>query len=427
MIEIKKVQSLLYHALNYMDSAIDKAEDRYRNSRNGLWQRLYNHLSPIRYMILILAFPFILNIFAIFLFVILALYACHLAQFWLPMTSSWKRSLYSVYIHPNYTSNEQSISILQNCKTITESRFNPTWYTTLIPFWNMSGHLQTFLHEFVRDIPEMEFERVLIPTEDGFQIALDYKVREKSRQWEKDCPIMLIIHGVTGGSHSQYVRHYAKTLEKHNIRPIVLNARGCSSSELKSPVYFACHFTDDIHCAVTHIKNEFPGSPILATAYSLGANLLTKYVGEQGRDCKLTSAIACANPFDWMKIDKWLRTGVFNKYVYNFILTKSLTNYLGRHKHVFDDHETVKIDRVLESTTLQEYDTLITCNLWGFESIEQYYLLSSGKRFLKNISIPFLTIQALDDPLIPTSVIPYSEFEVSLTMFQSFKSNNFKI
>jgi predicted alpha/beta-fold hydrolase len=115
-----------------------------------------------------------------------------------------------------------------------------------------------------------------------------------------------------------------------------MNARGCCDSELKvfrvhvwipslahSPTiqttrYFNCGYTGDLRAVVCHIKDRYPRAPLIAGAFSLGANILTKYVGEEGRwgfhtmflvlsdvgaSCVLDAAITMANPFDWTVID----------------------------------------------------------------------------------------------------------------------------
>jgi uncharacterized protein len=152
----------------------------------------------------------------------------------------------------------------------------------------------------------------------------------------------------------------------------------------------------------------YPKATLFATAFSLGANVLTKYVGEEGGNTPLAAAIAVANPLDWFIIDQHLKKP-FNKHSYNFILTKALVSYLKRHKEVFEGHDKVEIDRVLQISTLQEYDQLMTCPLWGFKSVDEYYEVASGKNYLDGIRIPFLIVQALDDPIIPKEVIPYKK------------------
>ncbi len=95
-----------------------------------------------------------------------------------------------------------------------------------------------------------------------------------------------------------------------------------------------------------------------------------------------------------------------NDYV---VLTKSLLSYLRRHQEVFRDHETVSMDEVLQTRTLQDYDEKITTKLWGYQTVHEYYDEASCKHVLDNIQIPLLVLQALDDPIIPRDVIPWNK------------------
>ena len=185
-------------------------------------------------------------------------------------------------------------------------------------------------------------------------------------------------------------------MEDNGIRPVVMNARGCSMTQLKTPRYFNCKYTGDIRTLVNHVHAKYPDAPLFASSYSLGSNLLTLYLGEegmfllqkveilsirQGTATPLSAAITMANPFCWETIDRWLRRPL-NKHVYNYsmcyfagkggvyvhqsiaVLTRSLVQYLTRHREMFEDHPEVDIEHVLRSRTLQEYDERITCKLW---------------------------------------------------------------
>ena len=49
---------------------------------------------------------------------------------------------------------------------------------------------------------------------------------------------------------------------------------------MTSPRCYSAAFTDDVHQAVCELRRRFPGAPIVAAGYSLGAMLLTKYLAE---------------------------------------------------------------------------------------------------------------------------------------------------
>ena len=63
---------------------------------------------------------------------------------------------------------------------------------------------------------------------------------------------------------------------------------------LTSPqLYSSCH-TDDLRQALLYISHRYPRAPLLGLGFSLGANVLTRYVAEEGGKCRLVSACALA-------------------------------------------------------------------------------------------------------------------------------------
>jgi predicted alpha/beta-fold hydrolase len=62
---------------------------------------------------------------------------------------------------------------------------------------------------------------------------------------------------------------------------------------------------------------------------------------------------------------------------------------------------------------LRQFDELCTAPLHGFENAEDYYRRSSSKRFISDIRIPTLLIQAADDPFLPAAAIPHREAEAN--------------
>ena len=48
---------------------------------------------------------------------------------------------------------------------------------------------------------------------------------------------------------------------------------------LRSQTYSAA-FTDDVHLALRSVQSRYPGARVVASGYSLGALILTKYLAE---------------------------------------------------------------------------------------------------------------------------------------------------
>jgi predicted alpha/beta-fold hydrolase len=49
---------------------------------------------------------------------------------------------------------------------------------------------------------------------------------------------------------------------------------------------------------VNHVATRYPDSTLYAAGWSLGANILVNYLGEQGEDTPLEAAVSMCNPFD---------------------------------------------------------------------------------------------------------------------------------
>ncbi len=100
------------------------------------------------------------------------------------------------------------------------------------------------------------------------------------------------------------------------MRGVVVNFRGCMFHSLLPPrhcstcvhvtgagvplttaqLYSAGH-TDDIRQALIYISKKYPNAPLLGVGFSLGANVLVRYLGEEGNQSRLHSgcALGCVN------------------------------------------------------------------------------------------------------------------------------------
>lgn len=90
-------------------------------------------------------------------------------------------------------------------------------------------------------------------------------------------PMLIVLHGLSGGSHEIYLRHA--------IAPLVLNdggweacvvtSRGCANSKVTSGVLFNARATWDVRQVVKWARTTFPNRPLFGLGFSLGANILT--------------------------------------------------------------------------------------------------------------------------------------------------------
>lgn len=90
-------------------------------------------------------------------------------------------------------------------------------------------------------------------------------------------PMLIVLHGLSGGSHEIYLRHAIAPLVLNGGKweVCVVNARGCANSKVTSGVLFNARATWDIRQVVNWAKRTFPNRPLFGLGFSLGANIIT--------------------------------------------------------------------------------------------------------------------------------------------------------
>ena len=112
-------------------------------------------------------------------------------------------------------------------------------------------------------------------------------------------PIVLILPGLSGGSHSNYVQNMAKSLASQGFRPVIFNVRGINLPQITENIFDYRYIKKDVHSVVQFIKKKHPGVNLYFAGFSLGSSIGPSYLAENPGQIK---AMACvANPFDVYK------------------------------------------------------------------------------------------------------------------------------
>ena len=220
-----------------------------------------------------------------------------------------------------------------------------------------------------------------------------------------------------------------------------LNNRGANGTPLHTPKTYCGSYTDDIRLAVHHIR-EMRGfsAPLLAAGFSLGANMLTKFVAEECRaasqhqpghaDAEMGAGaeiaahlettprrrgyvpdgvVVVSNPWDFHEASRALRSvPAFDK-----VMAAGLVRQFSQHYRSvgWDDHPDLDAEVVLNQvSSVYDFDEQVTRRVWGYASVDAYYDDASSARYLGFIDTPLVAINALDDPLIPAAAIPFDQF-----------------
>ncbi|TFK80926.1 AB-hydrolase YheT [Polyporus arcularius HHB13444] len=298
--------------------------------------------------------------------------------------------------------------------------YRPAW-------WLNNGHLQTaycVLGDFSK-IDRVEYDRKLIRTLDGGTIGLDFTPPAQERTLPDDTPIVVVLHGLTGGSHESYVRSIlapaCTPVEQGGLgyRGIVVNFRGCAGVPVTSPQLYSALHTDDIRVAVMFITKMYPRARLIGVGFSLGANVLTRYVAQEGPNCRLAAGCALGSPWDLLVSSDRLESRFLHRHIYSRGMAQNLSNLVARHKDElakFPDsmlYKSMQTSLPKKNMTLLEFDDAITRIAGGssppfpFPSARDYYIAGSSHNVLGDIQVPFLAVSSADDPI--ASTVPIGE------------------
>ncbi|KAI9173676.1 hypothetical protein LWI28_004757 [Acer negundo] len=275
--------------------------------------------------------------------------------------------------------------------------------------WNR--HVETIFAAFFRSLPDVRLKRECLRTKDNGSVALDWVSGDHERL-PPDSPLLILLPGLTGGSGDTYVRHMLLRARNKQWRVVVFNSRGCGDSPVTTPQFYSASFLGDMHEVVAHVSTRYPKANLYTVGWSLGANILVRYLGQESHSCPFSGAVSLCNPFNLVIADEDFRKGFNN--VYDKALTSALCRIFKKHALLFEDMGgEYNIPSAANANSVREFDEGLTRVSFGFKSVDDYYSNSSSSDSIKHVRIPLLCIQAENDPIAPSRGIPREDIKAN--------------
>jgi predicted alpha/beta-fold hydrolase len=213
-------------------------------------------------------------------------------------------------------------------------------------------------------------------------------------------PAVLVVHGLEGDLRSHYASGMVAALATAGFRPVFMYLRGRSGEPNRLARTYHSGATEDLAAVLDHLASQPVGTPAAAVGFSLGGNLLLKYLGERPR-AQLKTAVAISVPFVLRDAALRLNMG-FARLYRRHLLTRLKATYRAKFSH-----RPSPLDLDLEAIEdLVDYDERVTAPLNGFSSATDYYERCSCRQFLTRITTPTLILHAVDDPFMFRHTVP---------------------
>jgi uncharacterized protein len=263
------------------------------------------------------------------------------------------------------------------------------------PWWGPD--LQTVRNSILphgAELGDVASERLKFPMADGSGDTLLGMLHTPEAEGAR--ALVVLLHGLTGSEDSAYVRASARHFLDLGYPVLRLNLRGAGPSQGHCRFRYHAGRSDDLRHVLGRMDGRLAGRGLLLVGYSLGGNLLLKYLGEAGRRAMVLGAVSISAPID---LDSARRAIMRPR---NFLYHRYLLSRLK------EETRSLPLDaagqRELAAVrTIYEFDDRILAPRIGFAGADDYYRRAMALPYLADIAVPTLIIQAENDPWIPFS------------------------
>jgi len=266
------------------------------------------------------------------------------------------------------------------------------------PFLQFNGHLQTIIPGVFRKVKNVSYQRERLELDDGDFLDLDWIFNESKN-------LVILSHGLEGSSDRQYILGAAKLFSQNNWDVLAWNCRSCSGEMNRTERLYHHGDVEDIGTVITHASQRNDYANVLLIGYSMGGAMTLNYLGKNGKNIpsNIKGATAFSTPCD-------LKEGadILNK-TSNIVYRKRFLNNLKR-KIIFKEKEfpgRVDLKKLEEIKVWRDFDEHFSAPLNNYKNADEFYYNSSARNFMKNIQVPTLLVNALNDPILTPGCSPH--------------------
>ena len=259
-------------------------------------------------------------------------------------------------------------------------RFQPRWP------W-LGGDLQTMRNWLVKPRPPIESwpaEPLAFEMADGTGDCLN-GLLHRPHEPDRPRPLVLLIHGIGGSSDSSYIRTSAVHLLRAGYPVLRLNLRGAGGAGPTREFYHAGR-SEDLKRVIGALDGRLAAHGIVPVGFSLGGNLVLKYLAEGGATVPVMAAISISAPIDLLAAQQRIaqpRNALYHRHMLDWVKSE-------HHGEIGP-----------EIRSMLDFDNAIVAPANGFKDALDYYRQCSAAPMLGAIRRPTLLIHADDDPWIP--------------------------
>lgn len=266
------------------------------------------------------------------------------------------------------------------------------------PIGFKNGFVSTVYSGLVRRVNGVKQERERLTLSDGDFLDLDWSFSK-----EKSNKLIIILHGLEGDAQRPYMTGTSKLFNNNGIDAVCINFRGCSGEENTKFRSYHSGASEDLSDVIDHVIANKHYDEIYLKGFSLGGNIVLKYLGERNElPSQIKAGVAVSVPCYLKGSSDALHS--FKNILYHERFKRHLKGKLKIKHQNFP--EMVTQEDINKIKALIDFDNVYTSKAHGFNDAFDYYEKSSSLQFLPNIKVPTLIINALNDSFLSPECYP---------------------
>ncbi len=269
------------------------------------------------------------------------------------------------------------------------SRYRSPWY---LP----GSDLQTIAPQ-LRAIEGVTYRRQRLELADGDFVDVDWSTVGSER-------LALIAHGMEGNSRRPYMLGMAQTFNRAGWDVLAWNMRACSGESNRLPSFYHAGMTSDLEAVLQCALATGLYVEIVLVGFSLGGNLILKYLGERGLGVpqELRAAVTFSVPCDLVasaaQIHRWRN---------RFYLLRFMRHLRAKIRVKAQMMPgLIDTEGLGDLNDLRDFDGRFTAPMHGYADAEEYWRLNSCLAFLAGITVPSLIVNAQNDSFLAGACYP---------------------
>ena len=274
-----------------------------------------------------------------------------------------------------------------------------------------NGHLQTILPALLRWRTSIAYQRERLEMADGDFLDLDWLPSGSDR-------LAILSHGLEGSSRDAVMRGMAAALHRAGWNVLAWNYRGCSEEMNRLPRLYHSGETTDLATVVEHAAERFP--ILTLVGFSLGGNIVLKYLGEARPHAAVVCAVALSPPVNLAVSARALDQRRGNRIYLRRMIASLVRKVKAKARHF---PERIDVSHTSGIHGFEDFDDRFTAPVHGFRDAADYWTKCSSRQFLPAINVPALILSAQDDPFLTLESFPFAEAEQSARLFLEAPEN----